>query len=284
MKKLFACILAITLIVTLCSLLSGCEKSYDEIMYDFYQTTCDRQFNAVKINLGNNVEAIYFIEQHYGIWNHNGEDIIFDIESTSKIHRGGDLIIKKYSDLSYYKAIVECSDPKSTGYYGDAIFSGYAQFSEDGTVATFLPDDIHINEMSSEPGSTVVMTKINLSESEIISFDEALRKMNFVPNTYIDFVSDCDGWKFSCEVADLWIDGSTMIGEWSTDGSIVPVRMKMHEKVPYLEVYDVSGPFEKLILKSYSKVVDDSTIELVAPEGEIFYTTPSTPVTITKTN
>lgn len=284
MKKIFAFILTFILILTSCLLFSSCEKSYDDIMYDFYQTTCDGQFNAIKISLGNNMEAVYFIEQNYGVWNHNGENIIFDIESTLKIHCGGDLIIKNFSDLSYYKAIVERDNPQATGYYGDTIFSGYAQFSEEGTVATFLPNDIHINEMSSAPESTVIMTKIKLPESEIIPFDEALSKMNFVPDTYINFVADRNGWKFSCEPANLWVDGSTMTGEWNTNGSIIPIRMELHEKVPYVEIYDISESSEKLILKSYATVVDEYSIELVAPEGTVFYTTPTSPVIVTKTN
>lgn len=284
MKKIFAFILTFILILTSCLLFSSCEKSYDDIMDDFYQTTCDGQFNAIKISLGNNMEAVYFIEQNYGVWNHNGENIIFDIESTLKIHCGGDLIIKKFSDLSYYKAIVERDNPQATGYYGDTIFSGYAQFSEEGTVATFLPNDIHINEMSSAPESTVIMTKIKLPESEIIPFDEALNKMNFVPDTYINFVADRNGWKFSCEPANLWVDGSTMTGEWNTNGSIIPIRMELHEKVPYVEIYDISESSEKLILKSYATVVDESSIELVAPEGIVFYTAPTSPVIVTKTN
>ena len=284
MKKIFVYILTLSLILTLCLSFSACEKSYDDIMCDFYRTTSDGQYNAIKISLGNNVEAIYFIEHHYGIWNHSGENIIFDIESTLKIHSGGDLIIKKYSNLAYYKAIVECSNPKATGYYGDAIFSGYAQFSEEGTVANFLPNDIHINDMCSAPGSTVVMTKIKLPESEIISFDEVINKMNFVPDTYINYTSDRNGWKFSCELANLWVDGSTMTGEWNTNGSIIPIRMYLHETVPYVEIYDISGSSEKLILKSYATVVDEYSIELVAPEGTVFYTTPSSPVIVTKTN
>ena len=138
--------------------------------------------------------------------------------------------------------------------------------------------------MSSVPESTVIMTKIKLTESEIISFDEALNKMNFVPDTYIDFVSERNGRKFSCELANLWVDGSTMTGKWSTNGSVIPIRMKLHEKVPYVEIYDISDSSEKLILKSYANVIDEASIELVDPEGTVFYTTPTSPVIVTKTN
>ena len=46
--------------------------------------------------------------------------------------------------------------------------------------------------------------------------------------------------------------------------------------------YDVSGSSEKILFKSYANVIDESTIELVEPKGELFYTTPSSPVTIKK--
>ena len=78
--------------------------------------------------------------------------------------------------------------------------------------------------------------------------------------------------------------GSTMTGEWSTNGSIIPIRMDLHEKVPYVEIYDISGPSEKLILKSYANVIDEVSIELVDPEGMVFYTAPTSPVIVTKTN
>ena len=264
MKKTFAFVLTFTLIIAVCFMFVSCEKSYDDMMWDFYLRTSDGQFNAIKIDLGDNTEAIYFIEQRYGIWNDNGENVVFNIVSTLKTQCGGDLIIKKYSDLSYYKAIVECSDPNAIVHYRDTVFSGYAQFSEEGTVATFSPDYIHINEMSSSTEATVTMTKIKLPESEIISFDEALSKMDFVPDTYIDYTSDRDGWKFSCELANLWIDGSTMIGEWNNNGVIIPIRMELHEEVPYVEIYDISECCsEKLILKSYATVVDGSSIELI---------------------
>ena len=286
MKKIFALVWAIALIVTLCSLLSACEKSYDDIMYDFYHNTFDGQFNAIKMTFGNNIEAVYFIEQNYGIWNRDGEIVIFNIDRTREIHGGGDLIIRKASDLSYYKAIVEYSNPKAVCYRGDVIFAAFAQFSEDETIATFSSDNnnIHINEISSKPNFTVKMTKIKLPASEIIPFDETLHKINFVPNAYLDFISDLNGWKISCKTANFWIDGSTMLGEWNTNGSTIPIRLKLHEKVPYVEIYDVSESTEKLILKSYANVIDSSSIELVEPEGKMFYTTPSSPVIIAKTD
>ena len=78
--------------------------------------------------------------------------------------------------------------------------------------------------------------------------------------------------------------GSFMTGEWNTNGSIIPIRMVLHEKVPYVEIYDISESSERLILKSYATVVDEASIELVSPDGVIFYSTPTAPVIITKTN
>ena len=135
-----------------------------------------------------------------------------------------------------------------------------------------------------ESNYTVVMTKTKIPEENVIPFEVALENMHFVPDAYFEFLSDQSNSRFSCEMANLWINGSTMTGEWTTNGTIIPISMKLHEKVPYVEIYDISGSSEKLILKSYANVVDNFTIELVTPEGEMFYTTPSAPVIITKTN
>lgn len=51
----------------------------------------------------------------------------------------------------------------------------------------------------------------------------------------------------------------------------------------YALAYDTSESSEKLILKSYATMADENSIELVAPEGIVFYTTPTSPVIITKT-
>lgn len=135
-----------------------------------------------------------------------------------------------------------------------------------------------------DPEHTVVMTKTSIPDDDIISFDVALNVMSFVPDAYINYTSNRIGWKFSCELANLWVDGSTMTGEWNTNGSIIPIRMYLHETVPYVEIYDTSGSSEKLILKSYATMADENSIELVAPEGIVFYTKPPSPVIVTKTN
>ena len=169
-------------------------------------------------------------------------------------------------------------------YNGKMVFSGSCEFSDNGTVATISPDKIYTNEMFIDPEHTVVMTKTSIPDDNIIPFDTVLSDMDFVPDTYTNYTSNRAGCKFSCELANLWIDGSTMIGEWNTNGSVVPVRMYLHEKVPYVEIYDISGSSEKLILQSYATVVDEASIELVAPVGTVFYTTPASPVIVTKTN
>ena len=149
---------------------------------------------------------------------------------------------------------------------------------------TSSPDKIYTNEMCIDPEHTVVMTKTRIPDEDIVPFDIALNDMDFVPDTYINYTSDRNGWKFACELANLWIDGSTMTGEWNTNGSIIPIRMVLHEKVPYVEIYDISESSERLILKSYATVVDESSIEIVSPDGVIFYSTPTAPVIITKAN
>ena len=284
MKKPFAILLAITLIMEFGLLLSSCEKSYDDKMFDFYRDTRDGQYNAIEINLGNDHSAIYFINERYGVWLNKGEKQLFDFDYVPEVQGGGELMIFIATQQSYYESIIQQNNGFASFYKGKMVFSGSCEFSDNETVATISPDRIYINEMFIDPNQTVTLTKKRISDEEIIPMEVALNNMNYVPDVYFKFLSDKADTKLSCDMANLWVDGSTMVGEWNTNGSIIPIRMNLHEKVPYVEIYDVSSSIEKLILKSYVNVVDDSTIELVSPEGKIFYTTPSTPVTITKIN
>lgn len=286
MKVMKKIICRLILIIILCLSLFGCIKKYDDIMFDFIYENDDGKFNAIRIESENGVEAVYFIDERYGLWINDKETVMFTINRTYHTHGGGDLIIAKFSALSYYKSIVEHNGQVITAFdpFGEWIFVGYANFSDKGTVATFSSDNITVNEMSTNSKQTVIMTKVNIPADEIVPIDVALENMHFVPDAYFEFLSDQSNSRFSCEMANLWIDGPTMTGEWTTNGTIIPISMKLHEKVPYVEIYDISGSSEKLILKSYANVVDNSTIELVTPEGEMFYTTPSAPVIIAKTN
>ena len=284
MKKPFAILLAITLIMEFGLLLSGCEKSYDDKMFDFYRDTRDGQYNAIEINLGNDHSAIYFINERYGVWLNKGEKQLFDFDYVPEVQGGGELMIFIATQQSYYESIIQQNNGFASFYKGKMVFSGSCEFSDNETVATISPDKIYTNEMFIDPEHTVVMTKTSIPDDNIIPFDTVLSDMDFVPDTYTNYTSNRAGCKFSCELANLWIDGSTMIGEWNTNGSVVPVRMYLHEKVPYVEIYDISGSSEKLILQSYATVVDEASIELVAPVGTVFYTTPASPVIVTKTN
>lgn len=281
-KRRIGTIIFLTICIVLCSSLTSCKK-YDDIMLNFYRDTSDDKFNAIEIDLGNNNSAIYFINERYGIWLNEGDKQLFDFDYVPETQGGGALMIYVATQQSYYESMVQRNDGLASFYNGKMVFSGSCEFSNNETVATISPDKIYVNEMYIDPEHTVVMTKTSIPDEDIVAFEIALDNMNFVPDTYIDYVSDRNSWKFSCELGNLWVDGSTMTGEWNTNGSIIPIRMDLHEKVPYVEIYDISESSEKLILKSYATVVDESSIELVAPEGIVFYTTPTSPVIITKT-
>ena len=271
------------LCVCLCLSLTAC-KDYDAIVFNFYRDTCDDAYNAIELNLGKNNSGIYYIEEGYGIWHLNNNKYLFDFDYVPRSQRGGELMIKIVTEQSYYESMVQQNDGLASFYNGKTVFSGSCEFSNNGTVATISPDKIYTNEMFIEPEHTVVMTKTSIPDEDIVTFDASLNDMNFVPDTYINYTSNRSGWKFSCELANLWVDGSTMTGEWNTNGSIIPIRMYLHETVPYVEIYDTSGSSEKLILKSYATMANEYSIELVAPEGIVFYTTPTSPVFFTKTN
>jgi len=275
--------LVLCLCVCLCLSLAAC-RDYDDIVFNFYGDTCGDKYNAIELNLGTNNFGIYYIEEKYGIWHLNDEEYLFDFDYVPETQGGGALMIYVATQQSYYESMVQQNNGLASFYKGKMVFSGHCEFSDNETVATISSDNIYINEMFIDPEHTVVMTKTNVPDEDIAPLETALNDMNFVQDTYIDYVSDLNGWKFSCELANLWVDGSTMTGEWNTNGSIISIRMDLHEKVPYVEIYDISESSEKLILKSYATVVDESSIELVAPEGIVFYTTPTSPIIIAKTN
>ena len=282
-KRRFGTVIFLTVCIVLSLSLTSCKK-YDDMVLNFYKDTSSNRFNAIEIYLGNDHSAIYFINEQYGVWLNKGEKQLFDFDYVPEVQGGGALMIYVATQQSYYESMVERNDGLASFYNGKMVFSGSCEFSDNGTVATISPDKIYTNEMFIDPEHTVVMTKTSIPDDNIIPFDTVLSDMDFVPDTYTNYTSNRAGCKFSCELANLWIDGSTMIGEWNTNGSVVPVRMYLHEKVPYVEIYDISGSSEKLILQSYATVVDEVSIELVAPVGTVFYTTPASPVIVTKTN
>lgn len=52
---------------------------------------------------------------------------------------------------------------------------------------------------------------------------------------------------------------------------MVPIRINVHSEILCVDIHDIGESFEKLILKLYANVADGSQIELVALEGELFY-------------
>ena len=282
MKKILSYILSLLLIATLFLSLFACENSEYKITEDFVYNNNNGTYNAIKIDFGDGTEAIYFIDENYGIWEDGKETFMFYIILTERGRTNVEIC--KYSSHTYFQARVENRDFPVAYSSENIIFCGDPVFSNDGTVATFGADVIFVNKMSSKAETMVTMTKIKLPSDEIIPHNIFLQNMKFVPDVYFKFTADMSSSQFSCEIANFWVDGSTMTGEWSTNGSIIPIKMNIHSEVPYIEIYDISDSSEKLILKSYATVVDEYSIELVAPEGTVFYTTPSSPVIVTKTN
>ena len=210
---------------------------------------------------------------------------MFCFKYVPRTQRGGRLSINIITAQSYYKSVAQnVNNGWASRYYGKLVVSGHCDFFNDNTVATRSPNQIYVNEMSIDSEQTIIMTKTQISADEITPFEVALNDMNFVPDAYFEFLSNQNNSKFLCEMANFWVDSSTMTGEWNTNGSIVPIRIKLHEKVPYVEIYDISSSSEKLILKAYANVIDATSIELVEIEGDIFYSTPSAPVMLVKNN
>ncbi len=281
----YKCIFRNTYLLLLCFILClslfGCTD-YDDKVLKFYHDTESGAYNAIKFDFGDNNSGIYYIHEGYGVWSYNESKYLFDFDYYSKKHGGGQLMICVATKQSYYESIVQQNNGFASFYYGKTVFSGKCEFSNDGTVATISPDHLGINEMFIDSDRTVTLLKTSVYDSDSVPLDVAFDNMNYVPDSYLSFLVSKDCTRLLCETVDLWVDASTMTGECNMNGSIIPVRMAFNKRVPYVEVYDVSGSSEKILFKSYANVIDESTIELVEPKGELFYTIPSSPVTIKK--
>ena len=93
------------ILITLFSLMSCTD--YDDIIYDFYMDTSDGEYNAIKLEFGENNYGIYYIEKNYGIWSLNENKNLFGFEYKPRTQRGGTLDINIATKYSYYQSIVE---------------------------------------------------------------------------------------------------------------------------------------------------------------------------------
>ena len=276
-------VLCLSFCFCLCFSLVGCGRKYDDIAEDFYTDTRNGEYNVIQLDFGDHNSGIYFIEEGYGIWSNNGEKHLFDFWYVPETQGGGDFRINIATQQSYYKSVVYQYDGIASCYHGEFVFSGSCVFSDDETVATVSPDKLYTNEMSIDSNYTVVMTKTHISKEDVVPFETALEEMHYVPDEYFDFIANREQAKYSCDAANFWVDGATMTGEWNTNGTIVPIRMQLNDKVPYFEIFDISGETEKSILKAYADVSDATTLKLTDIEGCIFYTKPTVSVFLTKT-
>ena len=271
------------ILITLFNLMSCTD--YDDIIYDFYMDTSDGEYNAIKLDFGENNYGIYYIEKNYGIWSLNENQNLFGFEYQPRTQRGGTLDINIATKYSYYQSIIEQNNGFASFYLGETVFrGGKLEFTDNNTIAKLAPDLLYVNEMSIPSGYTVVMTKTKIIESEIIPFETAINNMNFVPDEYFIFISDSASAQYELNHANLYINGATMTGEWKMNGVVIPIRMEMNSKVPYIVIYDISTSDPKPILTSYANILSDNTIELINPTGSVFYAVPEDPIILTKTN
>ena len=141
MKKSLSYILTLTMILMLCSSLFGCEKSYDDKFYDFfYKCDSDGQFNAITIEFGEDINGVYYIDGNYGVILDHGSKYLFHFFYTTRRHCGGYIELYIATDLSYYQFIAQQDHILNAFYYGELVFCGGCEFSDNETVATLLPD------------------------------------------------------------------------------------------------------------------------------------------------
>ncbi len=190
------------------------------------------------------------------------------------------------TEMDYYRSVAAGYEVPSAG---TVIFSGGGfsfpdiTLSEDGRMATFSPEKIYYNLLFDDPARTVVMEKVLLPVEEIPAVADLIASMQFVPEVYLDFAAPTEGERFACDTAGFWVDATTGIGEWTTSGTVVPIRLTLSDKVPYMEIYDISGDTEKRILAAYATPVNAATMEITAIEqNDMLYTTPAEPLILQK--
>ena len=281
-RKLVCLSLLFSYCVALLFSMSGCEN-IDQKIYDFYLDTCDGKYNAIQFDLEAPNTATYYIEERYGIFSDGKTQELFAFDHISVKHGGGENI-RMYiaTKQSYYRSVAEPGHGSASMYHGEMGFNGSCEISPDGTTAKVSIDGLHSDKIPPEPGQTLTMTKTKIPDDDVIPFETALQNQHYVPDTYFDFLADRSGMQYICEMANLRIDASTMTGEWITNGAVIPIRLELSDKVPYLCIRDTRDGQDEVILTAYGNMPDDTAMELYEITGKVFYAIPTEPVILKK--
>ncbi len=273
------------LLCTVLPLFAGCEST-DDRLHEFIYGTDDGKYNAIEMTIDEDNFLVWYMDLRYGLWTRDGERSMIVLDYIPATQGGGELEIFQVTKMDYYRSVTAGYEVPSAG---TVIFSGGGfsfpdiTLSEDGRIVTFPPEKIYYNELFDDPMRTVVMEKVLLPAEEIPTAADLIAAMQFVPAVYLDFATPTEGARFACDTVGFWADATTGIGEWITNGTAVPIRLTVSDKVPYMEIYDIGGDTEKRILAAYATPVDADTLEITAIEqNDMLYTTPAEPLILQK--
>lgn len=96
---------------------------------------------------------------------------------------------------------------------------------------------------------------------------------SWVSQTYIDFFNTNNNI-YKEETQKFWYDFELQKGEWTANGTAIPIRMEVTGVTPVnvtLRVYDVSGEQEKEILLARGELTNENTFVSQDLSGTMFY-------------
>ena len=163
---------------------------------------------------------------------------------------------------------IKVFDPAETSYPLSNTHSHTYSFEKGAMNSSYL-----INPQTEEK------IPITLSTDKNLDF-----YFSWVSQTYIDFFNT-NNPIYKEETQSFWYNFALQHGEWTVNGTAIPIRMEFTGVTPAnvtLRVYDISGEQEKEILLARGELADESTFVSQDLSGTMFYEGTVTEIKIVK--
>ena len=163
---------------------------------------------------------------------------------------------------------IEIFDPAKKGHSHSSACSHTYRFEKGAMNSSYL-----INPQTEEK------IPITLSMDKNLDF-----YFSWVSQIYIHFFNT-DNTIYKEETQNFWYDFALQQGEWTVNGTAIPIRMEFTGVTPTnvtLRVFDISGEQEKEILLAHGALANDSTFVSRDLSGTMFYEGTVTEIKIVK--
>lgn len=261
----------VTHIVSVSLLFLTACTSDDNLLYSFINDNCNGEYNAIHCYAGDDCELFYYIDYGYGVCISNAGRAIIKLDYVSPLYEKNEfLFVYEATPESLSRALNEGNELVD-GTRGTLKFWGPGVFSDGNTVFTFLDDHEIPGGIVETEGQPLTFRKISINSKDIVPLELLIEELNLLSDDYNSFLEVTDGQKFVCEEAGFWVDAVTKEGEWNANGAIVPIKMVLSDKAPYVEIYDLSDGRQKRILTSYGRMIDCDTLLLTENHGDMLY-------------